>query len=189
MKSPVWTPVLYGIPAATRYEQIAGADAQRTLPAYTPYYTRAEAKRRFFDLSEKPGLLKHLDTIDQQAWEQYESHLSRISPLERAEAYRSQMAEMKLRSVCALARALGKDEAGIRQYLKLLNLPAPIREYLKEHRDPATVRYFSENRLSGLLKLGDPRTAWRKFQEMLAEARGESGLWSQPDPESSIGSR
>jgi len=165
------------------------AEAQRTLAAYTPYYTRAEAKRRFFDLAEKPGLLKHLDTVDQEAREQYEAHLRRITPLERAEAYRSQLEALKLRSVCAFARTVGKSEAHIRQYLNLLKLPAPIREYLKEHRDPATVRYFSENRLSGLLKLGDPRTAWRKFQEMLADVRREAGLWSQPDPESSIGSR
>lgn len=99
------------------------------------------------------------------------------------------MAEMKLRSVCALARALGKDEAGIRQYLKLLKLPAPIQEYLKKHRDPATVRYFSENRLSELLKLEDPRAAWRKFQEMLAEVRREAGLWSRPNQEPTLESR
>jgi hypothetical protein len=89
------------------------------------------------------------------------------------------MEEMKVRSVCGLARALGRDEAGIRQYLKLLKLPAPIQEYLKEHRDPATVRYFSENRLSELLKVGDPRAAWRKFQDMLAEVRREAGIWTQ----------
>ncbi len=163
-----------------------GADVQRTLAAYTPYYTRAQAKSRFFDLAEKPDLLKHLDTVDQRAWEQYEAHLKRIPPLERAESYRRLMDEMKVRSVCALARALGKDEAAIRQYMKLLRLPAPIRDYLKEHRDPATVRYFSENRLSDLLKQGDARAMWRKFQEMLVEARREAGIWSQTDGEPSV---
>ncbi len=160
--------------------------AKRRLPVLSRYYTRAQGKRRFFALDEKPALLKHLDTIDQQAWEQYEAHLKRIPPLERAESYRRLMEEMKVRSVCALARALGKDEAGLRQYMKLLKLPAPIQSYLKENRDPAMVRYFSENRLSELLKLGDPRAAWRRFQEMVAEARREAGIWTQPSGEVSM---
>lgn len=137
-------------------------------------------------MDEKPELLKHLDTIDQQAWEQYQAHLKRITPLERAEFYRTLMAEKKLKSICALARSVGKDEAGIRQYLKLLKLPAPIQEYLKKNRDPATVRYFSENRLSELLKLGDPRAAWRRFQEMQAEAHREAGMWSLPEKAPSL---
>jgi len=162
---------------------------QRTLPALSRYYTRAQDKRRFFVLDEKPDCLKHLDTIDQQAWEQYEAHLKRIPPLERAEFYRRLMDQKKLRSVCALTRTLGKDEADIRQYLKLLKLPAPIRQFLKEDRTPEVVRHFSENRLSELLKLGDPRAAWRRFQEMLAEARRKAGLWDPSGKEVSVKAR
>ena len=153
---------------------------QRTLRAATQFFTRAQGKRRFFALDEKPELLKHLDTIDQRAWEQYEAHLRRIPALDRAEFYRRLMEENKLRSVCALARLVGKQEEGIRPYLNLLKLPAPILQYLREHRDPATVRYFTEKTLRPLLKLGDPREAWRRFQEMIPEARREAGIWN-PD--------
>ncbi len=104
------------------------------------------AKHRLFDLSQKPYLLKHLNTVDQAAWQQYEAHLSRVSPLERAESYRALMEQMGLKSICALARAVGKDESGVRQYLNLLDLPAPIQQFLKENRTPAYVRYFSEKR-------------------------------------------
>ena len=157
----------------------------RALPALTHYYTRARGKRRFFALDEKPDILKHLNTVDQTAWEQFEAHLKRIRPLERAEFYRRLMEERNVRSVCALARQVGKDEAGIRQYLNLLKLPAPIQDYLKEHPDPATVRYFSEKRLKELLKL-NPRAAWRRFQEMVAQARREAGIWSQAPEEASL---
>jgi hypothetical protein len=95
------------------------------------------------------------------------------------------MAQKGLKSICALARSLGKDEAGIRQYLNLLKLPAPIQDYLKDHRDPATLRYFSEKCLKGLLRL-DPRAAWRRFQEMLAQAHQEAGIWSQPQGDPSM---
>lgn len=157
-------------------------DVQRTLPAATSYYTRAEGKRRFFALDEKPDCLKHLDTIDKSAWKQYQAHLARITPLQRAEFYRDMMAQRKIQSVCALARVLGKDEAAIRQYLNLLRLPEPIQQFLKDNRHPAYVRYFSYKRLRPLLKL-DPRSAWRAFQQMLADARREAGVWSDFEQE------
>ncbi len=157
--------------------------AQRTLPASTRYYTRAKGKRRFFALDEKPDCLKHLDTIDQNAWKQYEVYLERVAPLERAECYRNLMAQKKIKSICGLARSIGKDESGIRQYLNLLKLPAPIQQFLKEHRTPTYVRYFSEKRLRELLKLGDARAAWRRFQQMVADARREAGIWSQFEQE------
>jgi hypothetical protein len=151
--------------------------AQRTLRAATPYYTRLKKKRRFFSLDEKPTLLKHLDEIEQRAWEQYEAHLKRISALERAEFYQRLMEQKKFRSVCALARSLGKAEEGIRFYLDLLKLPAPILEFLRKNRTPSYVRYLSVKRLRPLLKLGSPRAAWRRFRELVAEADRKAGLW------------
>jgi len=93
------------------------------------------------------------------------------------------MAQKKINSICALARSVGKDESGIRQYVNLLTLPAPIQQFLKANRTPAYVRYFSEKRLRELLKLGDPRAAWRRFQQMVADARREAGIWSQFEQE------
>ncbi|MBI2932798.1 MAG: hypothetical protein HYY16_14215 [Planctomycetes bacterium] len=153
--------------------------AQRSINARTVFFTLARNNRRGFVLDQKPDLLKHLDTVDQAAWEQYETHLSRVSPLERAESYRGLMEQMGLKSICALARVVGKDESGIRQYLNLLKLPAPIQQFLKENRTPAYLRYFSEKRLRDLLKIGDPRLAWQRFRNMLADARSEAGIWSQ----------
>jgi hypothetical protein len=133
-------------------------------------------------LEQKPDILKHLDTVDQRKWEQYEAHLDRVTPLERAEFYRRLMEERNIKSICALARVLRVDEAGIRQYMNLLNLPDPIRQFLKENRTPAYVRYFSYKRLRPLLKM-DARSAWRNFQKMVAEADREAGVWSHPEQE------
>ena len=170
------------VPFAEAGRNKSPGPVQRTLRAASQYFTRAAGKRRFFALDEKPELLKHLNTIDQRAWEQYEAHLKRIPPLDRAEFYRRLMEEKKLRSVCALARMVGKQEEGIRPYLNLLKLPAPIQQFLRENRDPATVRYLSEKRLRPLLKLPDARAAWRHFQEMVGQARREAGIWSPPAP-------
>ncbi|MBI2932543.1 MAG: hypothetical protein HYY16_12910 [Planctomycetes bacterium] len=152
--------------------------AGRSLPLVTPYFTRATGKRRFFALDEKPDLLKHLDTIDQRAWKQYDAHLRRIPPLERAEFYRGLIEQKKLRSVCALARLLGQQEEGLRPYLNLLKLPEPILRFLKENRTPAFVRYLSVKRLQPLVKL-DAREAWRRFQQMVMEAKGQPSLWNK----------
>jgi len=128
-------------------------------------------------LEEKPDCLKHLDTIDRNVWKQYKTHLARVTPLERADFYRRLMTQKNLKSICALARTVGKDESGIRRYLNLLDLPAPVQQYLKENRTPAFVRYFSEKRLRKLLKLRDTRSAWRQFQAMLVKAEREAGIW------------
>jgi len=159
------------------------------VPAFIHYFTRAQGKRRFFALDEKPDVLKHLDTVDHRAWEQYQAHLERITPLERAEFYRNLMDQRHFKSICALARAVGKDESGIRPYLNLLKLPGPIRQFLKEHRTPAYVRYFSEKRLRELLKFTDSRAAWRRFREMLRQARREAGVWIEPNEEASLETR
>ncbi len=159
--------------------------AGRSLPLVTPYFTRATGKRRYFALDDKPDLLKHLDTIDQRAWKQYESHLRRISALERAEFYRGLIEQKKLRSVCALARLLGQEEEGLRPYLNLLKLPEPIQRFLKENRTPAFVRYFSAKHLQPLVKL-EPREAWRRFQLMVAEAKSRPSLWNETDRQESL---
>ncbi len=89
--------------------------------------------------------------------------------------------------MCALARAIGKDEAAVRKYMSLLKLPEPIQRFLREHRTPNHVRYFSEKRLRELLKLRDPRAAWRRFQEMLAKAHRKAGrLCTQPNGDPSM---
>jgi len=166
-----------GIPTVILTEQIAaGAKAQRALPTFTRYFVRMQGRHRLYELDEKTELLKHLDAIHERIWKEYAIHLERITPLERAESHRAQMEQTNLKSICALARAVGKDESGIRQYLNLLKLPEPIQQHLKENRTPANVRYFSEKRLRPLLKL-DARSAWRRFQAMLAEAQQDAGIW------------
>jgi len=147
------------------------------LAVVSPYFTRAEGKRRFFALDEKPDLLKHLDTIDRRAWKQYETHLRRIPPLERAEFYRGLIEQKKLRSVCALARLLGQQEEGLRPYLNLLKLPEPIQRFLKENRTPTFMRFFSAKRLAPLVKL-EAREGWRRFQRMVVQARRKPSLWN-----------
>lgn len=143
---------------------------QRALPVLARYFTRTLKRYKRFVLGDKPDLLKHLGSIDERVWEQYENYAKRITPLERAEFYRRLMDEKRLKSMCALARAVGKTEAAIRKYMSLLKLPEPIQQFLRDHRTPDYVRYFTEERLRELLKLSDPRAAWRRFQGMIADA-------------------
>ncbi len=92
------------------------------------------------------------------------------------------MDEKGLKSMCALARAVGKDEAAIRKYMSLLKLPQPIQAFLREHRTPNYVRYFNEDHLRELLTLPDPRAAWHRFQEMRVEADRLGPHWSPAKP-------
>ena len=143
----------------------------------TPCYTRCVHRHKEIVPAPKPEALEHLGLIDQKAWEQYEAHLKRLSPLEEAEFYARQMEARRLRSQAALARLLGKPLNRLCRVLKLLDLPDPIKAFLREHRTPTYLRYFSEPKLTALLRLGDARTAWRRFQEMIAEADREAGVW------------
>lgn len=151
----------------------------RTLRAVEDYYTRREEGRKRFVLDEQPDVLRHLETVDQAAWRQYETYLNRTTALERAEFYAQQMANGRFRSIRALARALGRDFSCIARHLRLLDLPEPIRDYLRRHRTPENVRHFTERQLRELLKLGDSRAAWRRFQQMVAEAQQNGGIWTK----------
>jgi hypothetical protein len=65
--------------------------------------------------------------------------------------------------------------------MKLLALPDPIKDFLRQHREPEYLRYFSENRLQDLVRIGDARAIWRRFQVMVKEANQQAGIWkSQP---------
>ena len=71
---------------------------RRTLRAATPYYELSRHRSRKAILAPRPEALRHLDRIDQKVWKQYQTHLGRISPLERAEFYGRHMRERGLRS-------------------------------------------------------------------------------------------
>jgi hypothetical protein len=98
--------------------------------------------------------------------------------MERAVFYSNQLELRGLRSQWALAEFLNEPVARITRHLRLLELPEPVRRSLLESKNPAQLRYFTERRLRELLKLEDPRIAWRRFQGMLLEADREAGVWA-----------
>lgn len=160
-----------------------GAPKRRPLRAPTPCYTRWADRRQEFVLGGKPDALKGVGTIHNKVWNQYQSHLDRTTPLERARFYARQMEARGLRSTAALERQLGEPSLRVWRALKLLELPEPIQQFLNEHRTPEVVRYFTERKLLELLKLGDARRIGRRFQEMVAEADKEAGVWRSPEKE------
>ena len=147
----------------------------------TPCYSRISKRRREFILSSKPEPLKHLREIDQKVWQQYQSHLERVTPLDRAEFYARQMEARGVKSPWILEKLLDEPFGRVWRALKLLQLPEPIRLFLKEQRQPGYLRYFTERKLLGLIRLGDTRTAWRRFREMIGEAEREAGIWRMRD--------
>ena len=163
-----------------------GTTRPRTLPVLIRYYTRTLNRFKRFVLGDKPDALKHLGEIDQRAWRQYQVHLKRTTPLERAQFYARQMEARKIKTVATLARVLREPPQRLWRALRLLELPEPVRRYLEEHRTPDMIRYFTERRLRSLLNIHDPRTIWRRFQQMLEEARRKGGIWGPSDPEPSM---
>lgn len=148
-----------------------------SLRVATPCYTRFSKRHKQFVLESKPQALEHLARIDQKALRQYQNHLERISPLDRAEYYARQMELRKIRSPWMLEKLLNEPFGRVWRALKLLGLSQPIREFLKAQRSPEYVRFFTERRLLGLLKLGDSRSAWREFRIMAGQADREAGIW------------
>ena len=156
---------------------------RRTLRAASHYFEVSRHRSREAILGSRPEALKHLHRIDQKVWKQYQTHLGRISPLERAEFYGRHMRERGLRSASAVARAIGEADHVVRRYLRLLDLPDPIREYLRVHKTPEIVRYFTERRLRELVRIKYARAACRQFQSMVAKAKREARVWKRLDPE------
>ncbi len=154
---------------------------RRPLRAPTPCYSRWADRRREFVLGQKPDALKGVGSIHKRVWDQYQNHLERTTPLERARFYARQMEARGLRSTAALERLLGLPTLRIWRALRLLELPEPIQRFLDEHRTPAVIRYFTERKLLELLKLGDARRIGRRFQELVGEAQKEAGVWRSPD--------
>ncbi len=160
-----------------------------TLRVWTPCFRRIINRRQVLVLDQKPEILRNLTRLDRNTWRQYENHLARAHPLDRAEAFARQMEARRLKSGHALERLLGLPCNSVRRALRLLDLPEPIRTYLKQERSPANQRFFTERRLLELVRIGDAKGLGRRFQEMLEEARHEAGLWSASPEERVSGSR
>lgn len=151
--------------------------ARRTLRAATPYYSRWVNRRKELVLSEKPDVVRHLGSLSKKVLKQYQTFLKRgQTPLEEAEFYARQMESRGLKSLAALALLLKLPAKRVSRHVLLLGLPEPIKRFLAEHRTPEVLRYFSERKLHKLVRL-DARSAWRRFQAMVAEARREAGIW------------
>jgi hypothetical protein len=152
-------------------EKQFGGLKRRPLRAPTPCYTRWADRRQEFVLGGKPDALKAVGSIHQKVWDQYQNHLERATPLDRARYYARQMEARHLRSTAALERLLGLPSLRAWRALRLLQLPEPIQQFLDEHRTPAVVRYFTERKLLEILKLGDVRRMGRRFQIRQDEPR------------------
>ena len=150
----------------------------RSLRTLTPCFERVVDRRKALVLDAKPMILKHLGAVEKKVWMQYQTHLSRVSPLARADFYAQQMQARGLRSFRSLAQVLGEPVAKVSQHLKLLGLPEPVQRFLRESKSPVHLRYFCEPRLRELLKLKDARLAWKRFREMLSDADREAGVWT-----------
>ncbi len=131
------------------------APISRTLPTRTECFSRHERRHRVLELSPKPKDLPE-GSVDQRSWKQYQSYLSRVRPVARAEFYKRLME---------------------RQGLKILDLREPVLGYLRTQDSPAVVGYFREGRLRELSALQDPRRIWQRFKEMLCQL----GIEAEPE--------
>lgn len=139
-----------------------GTPLTRTLPARTECYSRHERRRRVLELSSKPKVLPE-GPVNQRAWRQYQSYLSRVRPVARADFYKRLMENRGLKSIRALAKLTGEDWSRVARVLKLLDLPEPVLQFLRTHDTPQLSAAFTERQLRELLALKDPRRIWTKF--------------------------
>ncbi len=153
------------------------APRPRSLRAISAYYTRCTDRHKEIVLGEKPGILKHVDTLQKRVWKQYQNHLKRTTPLERAEFYLREMKNRHMRSYRALSLLLGEPHNRVWLHIQLLDLPEPVKAFLREHREPEYLRYFTERRLRELRGLHGSRAIWMRFREMVAECKREAGIW------------
>ena len=145
----------------------------RTLPARTECFSRHERRHRRLELSPKPKDLPDRP-VDQRTWKRYQSYLSRVRPVARAEFYKRLMERQGLKTTRAIARVTGEDWSRVAKVLKILELPEPVLEFLRTNDSPEVVKCFTEGRLRELVALKDPRRIWQRFQEMLRELGDES---------------
>lgn len=163
--------------AALRLFSTKQLPPSRPLRGIAPYYSRCIDRRKEFVLGPKPGVLKHVGSIDKKFWKQYQMHLARTTPLERAELYDREMKERRMRSFRVLSLLLGEPVNRVGRYIKLLDLPEPIKAFLRQHREPHYRRHFTERQLQELVKLGDSRAMWGRFHAMVREAERDAGIW------------
>ncbi len=150
---------------------------RRFLRILAPFYAMRLHRQPKIVLEEKPGILRHVGTIDQKVWKQYRTYLTATAPWERADFYARQMEERGVKTAIGLSKVVGDPDHMISRYLRLRQLPAPILDHLKANRTPEILRYFSHRMLEELVRLGSPKAAWQRFEDMLAEAKREARVW------------
>ena len=149
----------------------------RTLRAMTPCYTRLVDRRQELILAKKPEVLRRVGSLHKKVMKQYQTlQKHERTPLQEAEFYAREMESRGLKSIAALTGLLKLPANRVSLHLSLLRLPEPIRKFLAEHRTPEYARYFTERRLRDLVRM-DARSAWRRFQAMVTEAKREAGIW------------
>lgn len=147
---------------------------RRALPARTECFSRHERRHRRLVLSSKPKDLPD-GPVDQRAWKRYQSYLSRVRPVARADFYKRLMERQGLKTVRGVARVTGEDWSRVARVLKILELPEPVLHFLRTHDSPAFVGFFTESRLRDLIALKDPRRIWHRFQEMIQDLGNRPG--------------
>lgn len=145
----------------------------------TDFFARWKDRRKHIELSPKPKELPE-GAVDQRSWQQYQTYLSRIRPVARADFYRRLMESQCIKSVRALAKVTGEDWSRIARVLKLLELPEPVLTFLRTHDTPEIAATFTERRLRELLALRTTREIWARFQELIRNLGYGTGRISEP---------
>lgn len=120
-------------------------------------------------METKPGALRDDGPVDQRAWRHYQAYLSAVRPVARADFYKRLMDRKGIKSIRGLAQVTGEDWSRVARVLKILDLPAPVLDYLRTHDSPDLLRTFTEKSLRELVRIGDPRLIWSRFQSLLSK--------------------
>jgi len=161
----------------------------RRIAVEDPYHLLWKDHRLNMAWGRRPALIAGGRPYNKRQLAAYQNHLRRVSPLEWARRYQAKLESEPGMTKVDVARQFGVSRVRVVQYLKLLRLDPRVIETIDAHfSDPVVAATCTERRLRNLLATTAPAQQWRRFQEILQEARSNPGVWSQPNGDPSMNS-
>lgn len=152
-----------------------------------PYHLLWSDHRLRMAWGQRPALIAGSRPYSKRHLKAYQNHLRRVSPLEWARRYEAELESSPGMTKVDVARRFGVSRVRVVQFLNLLKLDPRVIQYIDANfSDPVVAATCSERRLRDLLATTAPAKQWRRFQEILKEAKSNPGVWTNPDEEPTV---
>lgn len=172
-----WLPDPY---AARNPKSLGAKDRARAIDRREPYFLHWRDHTLDFTWGERPALLAGSKPLNQRQLRAFRNHEARVSPIGEARRYLAELNHPGVRTKAEVAVRFGVSRARVVQYLNLLSLDPRIVEFLDtSYGDPIVTSTFTERRLRDLLTVAEGDEQWKRFHQLIQEARSKPGVWNQ----------